>query len=104
MEDRQEDRQDFIDDELDDDWDDRWHDDDDVAAAFVVGTAVGAVAGAAAADSETTYVSTVTTLPCTAEEVVVENITYYQCETTWYYRGYQGNNVVFVVTNPPPGY
>jgi len=28
----------------------------------------------------------------------------YQCNTTWYSRGYQSNTVVYMVVDPPQGY
>ncbi|MFO7496108.1 MAG: hypothetical protein R6X05_10815 [Desulfobacterales bacterium] len=100
-----EDRQDFYEDEYHGgDWDDHWHDDGDVAAAFVVGAAVGVTAGAVAAASQPTYVSHVTTLPCAGTAVVANGVTYYQCGATWYSRGYQGSSIVYMVTGPPPGF
>jgi hypothetical protein len=54
---------------------------------------------AAAAASQPTYV---TTLPCTATVVVKGSVTYYQCGTTWYTRGYQSGTVIYIV-GPPPG-
>jgi hypothetical protein len=109
--DLQEDRQDFAEDELDD-WDDHWHDDDwddhwddDAAEAFIVGAAIGATVGVVAtAASQPTYVTTVTTLPCTGNAVIINGVSYYQCGTTWYNRGYQGSTVVYMVTTPPPGF
>jgi hypothetical protein len=103
--DMQDDRQDFYEDEYHGGhWDNDWYDGDDEAAAFVVGAAVGVAAGAAAASSHTTYVNTVTTLPCSSTMVTVNGTSYYQCGTTWYSRGYQGNSVVYIVTIPPAGY
>lgn len=95
-----EDWQDHYEDEHDD-WDDRWHDDGDVAAALVVGAAVGVAVGvtAAAVASSPTYV---TVLPCTATVVVRGSVTYYQCGSTWYTRGYQSGTVVYMV-GPAPG-
>jgi hypothetical protein len=79
------------------DWDHHWHGDGDVAAALVVGAAVGVTAAAAA--SQPTYV---TTIPCSATVVVKGSVTYCQCGTTWYTRGYQSDTVLYMV-GPPPG-
>ena len=86
-----EDRQDFIDDE----WDDHHHDDDwDEGAAFVTGMAVGA------AMNRNKYVYSV---PCSTT-VIVGGITYYHCASTWYSRGYEGGEVVYIITTAPAGY
>jgi len=92
IKDRQEDRQDFIDDELDDHWDDN---DNFRAGVVVVGV------GAAASSISTTYI---VNLPCTTTAVVVDGVSYYNCSSTWYQRGYSGSQVTYVVTKAPPGY
>lgn len=76
LKDAREDRQDFIDDERDDYYDDHYH--------------YGGVA----------YV---TYAPCSTT-VVVGGSTYYHCSSTWYSRGYQGGEVVYIVTSAPAGY
>lgn len=87
---RQEDRQDFYEDE----WDDHWHGHYyGGGSTFVVGAAVGAAT-----------VSALTTLPCSSTAVIVNRTTYYQCNATWYRRGYESNTVVYIVTSPPPGH
>ena len=73
---RREDRQDFIDDERDDYYDHHHH--------------YGGVA----------YV---TYAPCSTT-VVVDGSTYYHCDSTWYSRGYEGGEVVYIVTSAPAGY
>jgi hypothetical protein len=102
IKDRQEDRQDFIDDEHDDNWD-RHHYDGDGDGDFLAGAIVGgAIVGTAAAVStSTTYV---TVLPCTASVVVVQGVSYYNCASTWYQRGYAGSQVTYITVGPPPGY
>jgi hypothetical protein len=97
--DRQEDRQDFVEDEYDD-YNDCWDDDDGefLAGAIVGGVIVGA---AVSASSSTTYV---TTLPCTATAVVVNDISYYNCSSAWYQRGYAGSQVIYIAVAAPPGY
>jgi hypothetical protein len=62
-------------------------------AALVTGMAIGA----AASSDYLTYE------PCSTT-VVVDNTTYYNCDASWYTRGYEGGEVVYVVTPPPPGY
>jgi hypothetical protein len=75
-EDAREDRQDFIDDERDDYDDDHYH--------------YGGVV----------YV---TYAPCSTT-VVVDGSTYYHCDSTWYSRGFEGGDVVYIVTSAPAGY
>lgn len=85
-----EDRQDFVDDE----WDDHYyHDDYHGGAAFVAGVAVGSAASS----------NYVTNVPCSTT-VIVNNVTYYHCESTWYSRGSQGGEVVYIITSAPAGY
>jgi hypothetical protein len=36
--------------------------------------------------------------------VVANGVTYYQCGSTWYQRGYQSGTVVYIVGAPPPGF
>lgn len=86
--DAREDRQDFVDDE----WDDH-HD----GAAFVAGAVVGAAVGAAASSNYVTH------LPCNTT-VFVSSVTYYHCGSTWYSRGNQGGEVVYIITSAPAGY
>lgn len=82
-----EDRQDFIEDE----WDDhRYYDEGE---AFVTGMAVGA----AVSSRYVTYE------PCEVT-VVVNNVVYYHCDSTWYSRGYEGGEVVYIITSAPAGY
>ena len=85
--DAREDRQDFVEDE----WDDhrRRH----VGAAVVTGVAIGAAAS-------TNYVYSV---PCRTT-ILVGNVTYYHCSSTWYSRGYEGGEVVYIITSAPAGY
>ncbi len=96
IKDVQEDRQDFIKDELDD----RWDDNDDFFAGVVVG---GAVVGAAAS-STSTSTTYIINLPCTTTAVVVDGVSYYNCSSTWYQRGYSGSQVVYIAVDAPPGY
>jgi hypothetical protein len=84
--DRQEDRQDFIDDQHDDYWDDHHH------YGYSGGIYVG---------TSTTYI---TTLPCTTTAVIVNGVTYYNCSSTWYQRGYSGSSVTYVTVKAPAGY
>lgn len=121
LEEGREDRQDYRDEAREDrqdyyeDWDDHGYYygyDDDFAEAMVVGVTVGAVF--AAADYEDDVATTTTTitnvtnvtalasLPCEARITVANGISYYQCDTTWYTRAYEGDNVVYVPSGPPP--
>jgi hypothetical protein len=45
----------------------------------------------------------VTSVPCRTT-VIVNNVTYYNCNSTWYSRGYEGGEVVYIVTSAPAGY
>ena len=70
------------------------------AGVFIAGAIVGG-AIAAAATPNVTYI---TTLPCSVSPVFVSSINYYRCGSTWYQRGYSGDNVNYVIVNAPPGY
>jgi hypothetical protein len=59
-----------------------------VATAAVVGTA--AIVG-----------SVVRTLPPQCSTMVVGNVAYQQCGSTWYQPQYSGSQVTYVVVNPP---
>jgi hypothetical protein len=47
------------------------------------------------------YGTAVAALPCNASSMSVNDITYYQCGSTWFTRSYVDGNVAYVVTNPP---
>ena len=79
----QENRQDFIEDRYDDHWDSHHG----FAAVGVAATTVYIV-----------------NLPCTTTAVVVDDVSYYKCSSTWYKRGYSGSQVVYVAVDAPPGY
>jgi len=83
-----EDRQDYLDDE----WDDH-HDHYYGGVGVVTGVAVGAAASS----------NYVTSAPCSTTEVV-NGSTYYHCGSTWYSRGYEGGEVVYIIVSPPAGY
>jgi hypothetical protein len=85
-----EDRQDYYDDRWDDYYDHRHYG----GAALVTGMAVGAAA------ARSNYV---TSVPCETT-IVVGSVTYYHCGSTWYSRGYESGNVVYIVTSAPAGY
>jgi hypothetical protein len=88
--DAREDRQDYYDDHNDDDWDDHHHyHGGGVVAGMAVGSAINS-----------SYVSYV---PCN-NTVMVNNITYYHCDANWYKRGYEGGDVVYIITTAPAGY
>lgn len=78
---------------------------------MVVGATVGMVVAAADDDNETTTVTNVTnvtqvtalaSLPCEARITVVNGVNFYQCDSNWYTRAYQGDAVVYVPSGPPP--
>jgi hypothetical protein len=48
-------------------------------------------------------VAYLTYVPCSTT-VVIDDITYYHCDSTWYTRGYKGGDVVYIVTSAPEGY
>ena len=82
------DRQDHVDDRWDNHYRYRRR------AAFATGVAVGAVASS----------NYVTNLSCTPTVVVVNNMTYYNCNSNWYTRGNVSGNVVYIVATVPAGY
>jgi hypothetical protein len=73
-------------------WDDRW------GWGFAAGAASALTIGAVLSASD------FADQPCTPTTVVVEGVTYYRCDSTWYTRAYQGGDVTYVVVGPPPGY
>ena len=86
--DAREDRQDYLDDE----WDDHHH-----HYHGGVGVVTGVALGEAASSDY------VTSAPCSSTEVV-NGSTYYHCGSTWYSRGYEGGEVVYIIVSPPAGY
>jgi hypothetical protein len=77
-----------------------------VAAAPGTAAAAGAIAaGPAGVVSPVTapraYGTAWAALPCNASSMSVNDITYYQCGSTWFTRSYVDGNVAYVVTNPP---
>jgi hypothetical protein len=54
--------------------------------------------GAAAASNNYVY-----SVPCNTT-VIVGDVTYYNCGSTWYSRGYEGGEVVYIITSAPAGY
>jgi hypothetical protein len=61
-------------------------------AAFMTGVSVGSTAS-------TTYVKSVPS----NTTVIVGGTTYYQCSSTWYTRGAEGGEVVYIITSAPAG-
>jgi hypothetical protein len=59
----------------------------------VAGVAVGA-----AASSNYVY-----SVPCSTT-IIVGSTTYYHCSSTWYSRGYEGGETVYIITSAPAGY
>jgi hypothetical protein len=49
-------------------------------------------------------VSAFRALTCTTETIIVGNVTYYRCGTTWYSKAHQGGNVTYIVVTAPAGY
>ncbi|MEA3547637.1 MAG: hypothetical protein U9R66_08230 [Thermodesulfobacteriota bacterium] len=96
---RREDRQDFIDDERDDYWDDHRY---GYGYGYGYGSSTVIIAGGAAETVQTTDYRT--TLPCRTSAVVVNGVSYYNCSSTWYQRGYAGNQVTYIVVDSPAGY
>lgn len=43
-------------------------------------------------------------LSCTTTTVVVGNVTYYGCGSSWYNRAYSGGTTTYIVVNAPPGH
>jgi len=64
-----------------------------VARAAVATTAVAATAVAVG--------TVVHSIPPSCSAVVVGNVTYQQCGSTWYQPRYAGSQVTYVVVNPP---
>lgn len=43
-------------------------------------------------------------LTCTSTSAIVDDVTYYSCGGTWYQPAYNGDRVIYIVVNAPPGY
>ncbi|MDN0085215.1 hypothetical protein QU487_21130 [Crenobacter sp. SG2305] len=71
-------------------WDDDYH---PVATAVAV--------GAAAAVTAAVVGSVVHSIPPSCTPVMVGNVAYQQCGSTWYQPQYSGTSVQYVVVNPP---
>ncbi len=41
---------------------------------------------------------------CPDRVVVVDGYSYYECNDSWFGRSYYGGEVIYTVTDPPPGY
>ena len=102
------DRQDFRDDTRDD-WqdyydDDRYgyrygryyYDDDDWLEVFAAGAAIAV--GTAVA------ISAFQSTSCPTDTTSFDGIVYYKCGSTWYTKGYQSGDVVYIASDPPTGY
>ena len=59
----------------------------------MAGVAIGAAASS----------NYVTSVPCNTT-VFVNNVTYYNCNSIWYSRGYEGGETVYITTTAPAGY
>jgi hypothetical protein len=95
--DRMDDRQEFADDHYDDYHHHGYYDNDGAVLA-------GVIVGAAIVGAATASTGYVTVLPCSAPAIIVDGVSYYNCSSTWYQRGYAGGQVSYVVGGPPPGY
>jgi hypothetical protein len=92
--------------------DNNW-DDGEVAAVAVGAAAIGAMAGYASGQANTTQTSAPAPvypapaptgnagLPCTPNTTVVEGVTYYQCGSSWYTQAYGSNGVIYMPVAPP---
>ena len=49
-------------------------------------------------------VATFRALSCQTTTVVVGNVTYTQCASTWYQRSYTAGSTTYIVVNAPAGY
>lgn len=101
------DRQDYADDarkDRQDHYDDNYrhghghyyHDNNDWGRAF----AAGAIIAVGTAVAVSAFQST----NCPGSQTMVGDIAYYQCGSTWYTKGYQSGDVVYIAAAPPPGY
>lgn len=53
------------------------------------------------ADGQLAIGTVSSTLPDGCEPTAVDNVEYYHCGANWYRTAYQGNNLVYVTTDPP---
>ena len=73
-----------------------YQDDDEWARAFAAGTII--------APGTAVAVSAFQSTDCSSSQTMVGDYAYYQCGSTWYTKGYQSGDVVYIATTPPPGY
>jgi hypothetical protein len=99
------DRQDYADDargDRQDHYDDHYrhghyyHDNNEWGRAF----AAGAIVAVGTAVAVSAFQST----DCPSSQTMVGDVAYYQCGSTWYTKGYQSGDVVYIATEPPAGY
>ncbi len=84
---------------IDGDWDGRWNWNDN---GCCWGAGAGIVAGATAAAITAAAVgSVVYTLPVGCSTTVVDGISYYSCDGSWYQPQFVGTTVEYVVVSPP---
>jgi hypothetical protein len=75
-----------------------------VATPAPVYAAPAPVYAAPAAPAGTATVTAIASLPCAAAPVQANDISFYQCGSTWFTRAYISGSVAYVVSSPPPGY
>jgi hypothetical protein len=72
-----------------------------VAVRPVAPVARAVAVGAAATATAVAIGSVVRTLPPSCSSVMVGNVAYQQCGSTWYQPQYAGSSVSYTVVNPP---
>jgi hypothetical protein len=85
---------------IDNDWDGDW-DWGDNGCCWGVGAGIVAGATAAAVASTYDYGDVVYALPPACGTTVVNGISYYTCDGTWYQPQFVGQSVEYVVVAPP---
>jgi len=90
------DRQDYYEDNYRHGHGNYYYDDNDWGRAF----AAGAIVAVGTAVAVSAFQST----DCPSSQTMVGDVAYYQCGSSWYTKGYQSGDVVYIATSPPAGY
>src|SRR5215475_10904174 len=69
-------------------------------AAAAQASAANAAAAAQAASSGLPVGTMVTNLPPGCNSIVISGVNYFNCAGTYYRAGFQGNNIVYIVSTP----
>jgi len=73
-----------------------YYNDDDWLKAFTAGTVIAVGTAVAVSSFQSTS--------CPSTTTSYNGVDYYKCGNTWYTKGYQSGDVVYIASEPPAGY